>query len=93
MPRTATSVRSPWLVVATVLYGLFSVDVTITILAVSIHRIAGEFDTADATMTWVVIGPMLAFGVIGPSSASSATASASDGSTCGACSARPAWPG
>lgn len=51
---------------ATVLFGLFSVNVTVTILAVSIHTIARELDTTEPTMTWVVIGPMLAFGVIGP---------------------------
>ena len=55
-----------WRILAVVLYGLFAVNVTVTILAVSIHRIADEFGTADATMTWVVTGPMLAFGVIGP---------------------------
>lgn len=54
------------MILATVLFGLFSVNITITVLAVSIHRIAGEFHTADATMTWVITGPMLAFGVIGP---------------------------
>ena len=48
------------------LFGLFAVNVTITILAVSIHRIARELGTSEPTMTWVVTGPMLAFGVIGP---------------------------
>ncbi len=55
-----------WRILATVLFGLFSVNVTITILAVSIHNIADELDTSEPTMTWVVTGPMLAFGVIGP---------------------------
>jgi EmrB/QacA subfamily drug resistance transporter len=55
-----------WRILATVLSGLFAVNVTITILAVSIHRIAGELHTTEPTMTWVVTGPMLAFGVIGP---------------------------
>ena len=55
-----------WRILATVLFGLFSVNVTVTILAVSIHRIAREFGTSEPTMTWVVVGPMLAFGVIGP---------------------------
>lgn len=55
-----------WPILATVLFGLFSVNVTVTILAVSIHRIARELGTSEPTMTWVVIGPMLAFGVIGP---------------------------
>ncbi|MCB0988307.1 MAG: MFS transporter [Microthrixaceae bacterium] len=55
-----------WWILATVLTGLFAVNVTITILAVSIHRIASEFNTTEATMTWVVTGPLLAFGVVGP---------------------------
>jgi len=55
-----------WRILATVLFGLFSVNVTVTILAVSIHSIAAELDTSEPTMTWVVTGPMLAFGVIGP---------------------------
>ncbi|QXC63109.1 MFS transporter [Aquihabitans sp. G128] len=55
-----------WRILATVLFGLFSVNVTVTILAVSIHNIADELGTSEPTMTWVVTGPMLAFGVIGP---------------------------
>ncbi|MBX3284497.1 MAG: MFS transporter [Actinobacteria bacterium] len=55
-----------WRILATLMFGLFSVNVTITILAVSIHTIAKELGTTEPTMTWVVIGPMLAFGVIGP---------------------------
>ena len=55
-----------WRILTIVLGGLFAVNVTITILAVSIHRIADELNTSEPTMTWVVTGPMLAFGVIGP---------------------------
>lgn len=55
-----------WWTLFTVLFGLFSVNVTITILAVSIHRIADELGTSEPTMTWAVTGPMLAFGVVGP---------------------------
>lgn len=55
-----------WRILATVLFGLFSVNVTVTILAVSIHNIAGELHTSEPTMTWVITGPMLAFGVVGP---------------------------
>ena len=36
-----------WWILVAVLYGLFAVNVTITILAVSIHQIAGEFDTTE----------------------------------------------
>jgi EmrB/QacA subfamily drug resistance transporter len=55
-----------WRILVTVLFGLFAVNVTITILAVSIHGIAEELNTSEPVMTWVVTGPMLAFGVVGP---------------------------
>ena len=47
--------------------GLFSVNVTFTILAVALPRIARDFGTTENTMTWVVTGPLLAFGVAAPS--------------------------
>lgn len=66
-PSEPTAPRSNrWWILVVVLYGLFAVNVTVTILAVSIHNIAEELDTSEATMTWVVTAPMLAFGVIGP---------------------------
>ena len=65
-PDPAVIPANRWRILVAVLYGLFAVNVTITILAVSIHRIAGELDTTEPTMTWVVTGPMLAFGVVGP---------------------------
>lgn len=64
VPESVPDTR--WRILTTVLFGLFSVNVTITILAVSIHRIAGELDTSEPVMTWAVTGPMLAFGVVGP---------------------------
>ncbi|MSO86248.1 MAG: MFS transporter [Acidimicrobiia bacterium] len=64
--RIATSPRYPWIALAVVLFGLFSVGFTITILSVSIPSIAAEFDSNVSTITWVVIGPLLAFAVAGP---------------------------
>jgi len=46
--------------------GLFSVNVTFTILAVALPRIADDFGTTRNTMTWVITGPLLAFGVAAP---------------------------
>ena len=63
---TPAAPTNRWWILATVLFGLFSVNVTVTILAVSIHGIAEELGTSEPTMTWAVTGPMLAFGVIGP---------------------------
>lgn len=64
--RVASSARFRWWVMWTVLAGLFSVGFTITILSVSLPRIARDLDSDTATLTWVITGPMLAFGILGP---------------------------
>ncbi|MET0903238.1 MAG: MFS transporter [Acidimicrobiales bacterium] len=64
--RMADSPRYPWIVLAVALFGLFSVGFTITILSVSIPRIADEMGSDTSTVTWVVTGPLLAFAVVGP---------------------------
>jgi EmrB/QacA subfamily drug resistance transporter len=64
--RMADSPRYPWVVLAVALFGLFSVGFTITILSVSIPRIADELGSDTSTITWVVTGPLLAFAVLGP---------------------------
>jgi EmrB/QacA subfamily drug resistance transporter len=53
-------------VLTVALFGLFSVGFTITILSVSIPRIADELGSDTSTITWVVTGPLLAFAVLGP---------------------------
>lgn len=65
--RVARSERAPWIVLVASLTGLFTVGFTITILAVSLSTIAEDLGTTTATLTWVITGPMLAFGVVGPS--------------------------
>ena len=62
----ADSPRYPWIVLAVALFGLFSVGFTITILSVSIPRIAEDLGSDTSTVTWVVTGPLLAFAVAGP---------------------------
>jgi EmrB/QacA subfamily drug resistance transporter len=64
--RVAESPRYPWIVLTVALFGLFSVGFTITILSVSIPRIADELGSDTSTVTWVVTGPLLAFAVVGP---------------------------
>ena len=64
--RVEASDNYPWLVLATVLFGLFSVGFTITILSKSIHRIAEDLGSDVSTLTWVLTGPLLAFAVFGP---------------------------
>lgn len=55
-----------WALLIVVLSGLFTVAFTITLLVVSLKEIAEEFGTTEATMSWCITGPMLAFGVVGP---------------------------
>ncbi|MEA3055147.1 MAG: hypothetical protein QOD30_579, partial [Actinomycetota bacterium] len=64
--RVERSSRFPWLVLITVLLGLFAVGFTITILAVSLATIADDVGSTKTTLTWVITGPLLAFGVVGP---------------------------
>ncbi len=62
----AQSERQPWIVLATVLFGLFTVGFTITILAVALKTIAADLDSSEATITWIITGPMLAIALLGP---------------------------
>ncbi len=64
--RAQGSDRFRWWVLWTVLAGLFSVNVTFTIFAVALPRIARDFDTSTNTLTWVITGPLLAFGIVAP---------------------------
>jgi len=53
-------------VLVVVLAGLFTVSFTITLLAVSMNRIASDLDSTVSIISWAITGPMLAFGVVGP---------------------------
>ena len=64
--RVAQSGRAQWWVLWTVLFGLLSVNLTITILAVALPRMAADFGTTANTMTWVITAPLLMFGVAAP---------------------------
>lgn len=64
--RASQSGRYPTIVLWTVLYGLFSVGFTITILSFSLTHIARDLGTREVVLTWVITGPILAFAVVGP---------------------------
>ncbi len=64
--RVERSDRYPWIILAIVLFGLFTVGFTITILSNSIPRIADDLGSDVSTLTWVLTGPLLAFAVVGP---------------------------
>jgi EmrB/QacA subfamily drug resistance transporter len=64
--RIEGSERYRWWVLWTVMAGLLSVNVTFTIFAVALPRVAGELGTTTNTITWVITGPLLGFGVFAP---------------------------
>jgi EmrB/QacA subfamily drug resistance transporter len=64
--RMAGSSKYPWFVLGTTLFGLFTVGFTITILSVSLPSIADDLGSTVGTVTWVITGPLLAFGIVGP---------------------------
>ena len=55
-----------WAVVWVVLSGLFAVGFTITLLVVTLESIATELHSDVGVLNWAIVGPMLAFGVVGP---------------------------
>lgn len=64
--RMEASAHYPWLVLAVVLFGLFAVGSTITILAIAVPTIADDLGSDVNTISWVTTGPILAFAVFGP---------------------------
>jgi EmrB/QacA subfamily drug resistance transporter len=64
--RVTKSDRYQWWVLWTVLAGLFSVNVTFTIFAITLPRLAREFGSTENTLTWVITAPLLVFGVFAP---------------------------
>ena len=55
-----------WAVLIVVMVGLFTTSSTITILVVSLETISQDLNSSVSTLNWVITGPMLAFGVVGP---------------------------
>ena len=62
--RSTSSSR--WTVLVVALAGLFTVSVTVTLLAVSLVDISKDVGSDAVTLSWVITGPMLAFGIVGP---------------------------
>jgi EmrB/QacA subfamily drug resistance transporter len=61
-----TPARSRWWLLASVLFGLFSVNVTFTIFNVALVNIARNLHTTETTLTWAITGPLLVIGVAAP---------------------------
>jgi EmrB/QacA subfamily drug resistance transporter len=59
--RIASSERSKWIVLVTVLSGLFATGFTFTIFAVSLGKVATDLHSSVTTLQWVISGPMLVY--------------------------------
>jgi EmrB/QacA subfamily drug resistance transporter len=64
--RVRESDRFRWWVLWTLLAGLFAVNFTFTIFAISLPRLAREFGSTENTLAWVLTAPLLAYGIAAP---------------------------
>jgi len=66
MERRRVGGHNPWLLLATVLTGLFATGFSVTILAVSIPEIADDLGSSTSVLTFVITGPFLAIALAMP---------------------------
>lgn len=64
-PATGRS-RSAQLLLLVALFGLFTTNFNVSILAIVVPRLVSDFDAPPSTVSWLVVGPTLAFAVLGP---------------------------
>jgi EmrB/QacA subfamily drug resistance transporter len=58
--------RSAQLLLLVALFGLFTTNFNVSILAIVVPRLVSDFDAPPSTVSWLVVGPTLAFAVLGP---------------------------
>ena len=64
--RIHSSPRYRWWVLWSVLSGFFAVNFSVTAITLLLPKIRDELGTDDATVAWVLLGPLIAFGVVMP---------------------------
>ena len=64
--RARSSPRYRWWVLWVALSGLLATNLLFTVFVVALPEVAKGLHTSKAAVTWVVTGPMLAFGVVAP---------------------------
>jgi EmrB/QacA subfamily drug resistance transporter len=65
-PSPAGPTRSAGVLLTVALFGLFSTNFNVSVLALVIPRLVDEFDSPPSTVSWLVVGPTLAYAVFGP---------------------------
>src|SRR5581483_10141028 len=58
--------RSRWWLLASILFGLLSTNITFTIFNVALDDISRNLHTTQSTLTWAITGPLLVVGVSAP---------------------------
>jgi MFS family permease len=58
--------RSRWWLLASVLFGLLSTNITFTVFNVALVNIAQSLRTTPTTLTWAITGPLLVVGIAAP---------------------------
>ena len=64
--RALGSSRYEWWVLWSLLAGLLSLNFTFTVFNIVLNRLSDEFHTPKTNLTWIVIGPLLAYGLVAP---------------------------
>lgn len=64
--RARNSERYRWWVLWVALSGLLATNLLFTVFVVALPQVATGLHTSVSTITWVVTGPMLAFGIVAP---------------------------
>jgi len=58
--------RNQRLLLGVALFGLFSTNFNVSVLAIVVPRLVVDFDSQPSTVSWLVVGPTLAYAVLGP---------------------------
>ncbi len=58
--------RNERLLLGVALFGLFSTNFNVSVLAIVVPRLVVDFDSQPSTVSWLVVGPTLAYAVLGP---------------------------
>jgi MFS family permease len=64
--RALASDRHRWWVLSALLAGLLALNFTFTVFIVALPTVAKEFGTSPITLSWTMIGPLLAYGLAAP---------------------------
>ena len=63
---TTGRTRSQNLLLVVALFGLLSTNFNISVLAIVVPTLAKDFHSPPSTVSWLVVGPTLAYAVLGP---------------------------